>query len=237
MKNCATYQRLLHLHREGERSAKETAALNRHLQTCAACAAVAEELRAAEATLAQLRSLRPSPMHAEELTTEILSSMEKRQGVAVIGNFESVLAGISSFMMKPLIRYACAAVIVLTIGLFSYEYYGLLRSMEDLEKQFASVSTAEAETTYVLPADQMTMLVPLDTLQMLTGVSEGQTGDGTLRITRSAITSLEDLYQNGRSFRASRSYHHQFSGNEIQELTARLARISAVTIQFDHNGV
>lgn len=76
--SCAKFEERIALHVEGDLGPKEAAVVERHLGQCAACCALAEELRESQAALKTLRHQRVGEEIFAELRRSVLVNVRPR---------------------------------------------------------------------------------------------------------------------------------------------------------------
>lgn len=158
--NCGKFQKILHLHREGELSERQAKSLKRHLEDCSDCSAELERISRVEEIIRQVRVSSPRPASPEKLTRHIMNAVAGLQGEndrtspkrAMEGFSRPALSGLFNFGR---LRFGLAAAVALVVGAFFIQESMILSRISRLEGRMAVVSTNRAETITIrnaLPA-------------------------------------------------------------------------------------
>jgi len=152
---CRTAERLLYLHREGERSQTQERRLDRHLRACPACAAEAKRVREVLAPIDAKESLEPGTSDPAALTESILTRIRYLEGGvrARSGARPASPFGRRTFggRMRPIVA---AAGFLLAVGILTEGFLILDRIML-LEQRLEGYRTESGGAIPVLTVDDV----------------------------------------------------------------------------------
>jgi len=163
--NCAHAERLLYLHRPGERTDMEDRQLEDHLRQCAACRAIARRVGALEGATMRLRRVEPVLEDPEAFTRAVMRAVTVsgpgRQSIVL-----TLLERLSAWSNPPSVRLACASVVILAFLGLSYEGIDVAASLSSLE---ARMSSTRGHADLV----QVAWSVPVEPLKAVVGNTAG----------------------------------------------------------------
>lgn len=134
---CAEAERLLYLHRPGERNEMEEHLLGHHLERCASCRALAGRVAELEAATGRIRGAEPRMEHPEELTRSVMQAVTAlRSGER--GGRVLFLDAIIEWSSRRAVRFACVSVVTLALLSSSYESISLATRVRALEEHVSS---------------------------------------------------------------------------------------------------
>jgi hypothetical protein len=187
---CATVERLLHLHREGELRPRQRERLERHLVRCEVCGQRARDIRAGLDRLEAARRDALSPPVPGDLTETIL----RRNPATGAGGFRRALRRPVGGLV-PLLRPLPALLGLLLLGALALQEYYILDRLAALEGKLEATAlrTLSLEGTPVLGPELDRGLGRLDAAARLLEHTErlGGTGDWVV-VRRSDLQSLRE---------------------------------------------
>lgn len=130
--NCEQAEMLLYLRRPGESSESERDELAHHLEQCDRCRLLAAKIAATVPVAHAIRSNVPRPADAEQLTRSIMSKIPRGRPAA---RRQSAMDRLLDVACAPVVRYACAAVVVLALGSFTWQSIDLAFALQGLENR------------------------------------------------------------------------------------------------------
>lgn len=136
---CIDYQKWLHLNREGELSALQKSRLARHLHHCEVCSREKKKIEKAHRLIRIAGDTISLPSAPRQLTNSILNAVEREKAAEVETNRSLACQKISWIdrLRMPKIRFALAALGVVTIGVFLFQGALILHRISRLEKKIA----------------------------------------------------------------------------------------------------
>ena len=195
--SCTYFQQLLHLNRTGELSGKEAEELREHLRLCESCSLEFQRIQRADHFINRLTLFSPVPRNEEQLTAAIMQRVRRSAAPSVpAGLADRIL----DLFIKPPVRFAAAAVIVLILFTFGIQLYTTLNSIADLEFQMASVRGRASS------AGEPTITAQSSTLQEVTRSKSGRSvadelsltaSDGRIEVPEKNVQSVLSMYNMG----------------------------------------
>jgi hypothetical protein len=191
MNTCRQIEPLLYLYREGERTEEESRMVDAHLNGCAACRGILEELRSHDGALDSVR--RAEVEWNVSLVHEMMDRLAQRRSPRAAG---------SLFDLLRLVRPAFSAVVAVAVTILLVQVVQDGLQVATLERRLQSTGEAVRATTGI------------DELQPWRDMKPGSL-DASAGISRAAINPLELLgpgiaklfHQNSRLFESfSRKY-------------------------------
>ena len=136
--NCRDYQRMLHLNRTGEISAREAEDLRQHLRLCEKCTLEYQRIQRADELVDRIASVTPAHRNPEKLTADIMRSVREESASPMEAD---VLTQILDFFLQPAARTATVAIILLIISTFMYQLMATLDGVSGVEQQMVLISS------------------------------------------------------------------------------------------------
>ena len=233
---CADYERLIHLSRDGERTEEEDRGLARHLQSCPRCAELQRQMGATEAYIERLRSLRPAVPHPESLTDRILAATRAAQpGSARRGTLRDALYAI---LMRPTIRYAYAATVALAVGFFLYQQASLVVSLQALERRMEGRDRVRPRpsVTYTVSSESLRRTGVLGALRPLLDPGDYRLTNGELSVKKDSLESYATGANLQQLRRLASAYGIDIPDVRVESLVDELKRSAVVQLKLDAEG-
>ncbi|MDH3252531.1 MAG: zf-HC2 domain-containing protein [Ignavibacteria bacterium] len=182
--NCNEFIRLIHLNSEGELSEDERDRLGLHLSSCEDCASEARLAGQADHLLNVVRA-KPMIPDPDQLLRSILKRTGAEQGKSLPTGFFENLMG---FFVRPTVRVAYAAFVILLVSMFMLQQAEALRSVDELGTRFALRSRPPmADVVYSIPLDDARDMVGADEFEPLIAAAPVNVSDNTLRAQKSDL--------------------------------------------------
>ncbi len=141
--DCKKAQYLSFLFKEGELTGSQLQKYKIHISTCGECSDLVNELMDFQENLSSLKSKKPVFTKAEELTTEIITFVEKdvnrKNEIHPLNLFDRFIFK----LVSPNFRVVMTSLLVLILSLFLTQEYNDLNKLSNLEKR---VSAKQIET-------------------------------------------------------------------------------------------
>jgi hypothetical protein len=154
---CENIQRLLHLNRPGELTARERQELESHLRSCPACAEEWQRIQQYEQQMSAARETPPVPADPQELTARVMSTIEEYPRRRPRFSLGTVVETWVRFLESATIRRTYAAVCLGLVVLFVIQHTLIARQVIDLERRMASGSPASTRSglSYSIALDRI----------------------------------------------------------------------------------
>jgi len=123
--DCKTARKLLHLLKDDELSDNERILLRIHLSECMECAALSKDLDIYQEVLKEIAGQEPHLSNPDQLTAGIMSGIRSGE--------KSGLENTVKLFRMPVLRIAASLLIVVQIGLFSYQHFYIADSIKELK--------------------------------------------------------------------------------------------------------
>jgi hypothetical protein len=234
MNTCARYQRLLHLHRDGERSPRQQAWLDRHLARCPRCRADATRLAWDDKGLNVERRQPAVPADPDALTKAILARLLDATARSTPHHNPSS-GRLSSWLETRSVRLACALSVVCIVTAFVIESVDFFQDITTLESELIQRDDRGMETAFVVPREELGAMAPGVRFTALPSLYAIDVRADELCVPLSAITDLDDIPRSQLAQRCAVLLGEQWSIDDILRRASRLTRVEAV-LQFNSHG-
>ncbi|MFC1545324.1 anti-sigma factor family protein [Gemmatimonadota bacterium] len=221
---CRNAERLLYLHREGERTAADQRRLDHHLRACSSCAAEAGRIHETLSRVESLRSPVPDGSNPESMTESVMTRIRYLEGgvrYRTGAGIRPMGAGMFGFSPRTIVA---AAALLLGIGVLT-EGMLILDRITLLEKRLEvhQVGVGTSETRYVTADDLDRGVRRLSALegQGRTDRSGGSAAEEWIMIRRSDLRKILSRY--GRTDISPETL--------MRELTRQLPDLREITIE------
>ena len=140
--DCKTARKYLHLFKDDELTDNEKTLLRNHLAECMECRALSEDLDIYEEVMKDIASQEPYLSNPGELTDTIMSGIQPGK----TGLLENTLRLFS----LPVLRIAATILILIQIGVFSYQHLYIANSTRKLKHitQYQDIQSGDSEAVY-----------------------------------------------------------------------------------------
>lgn len=150
--SCRHYRRLLHLHRPGELSAREQAALAKHIAACSSCAAELREILATDRLVSHIRSQEPAAGEPDTITPRVLSAINRQATATHRGETPGIGNRLADLVFAPASRIATVTLATACVLLLFTQVAATLGSVSSLERTIA-VPLPSPKLAYVVGPD------------------------------------------------------------------------------------
>lgn len=191
--NCKQFDRMLHLNRPGELSAREAELLLSHLKTCRRCALEKVRIEQADMLIERARRTVPLPSNPDQL---IAVTMRGVRAAASKPLWVSAIERVLDFFWQPSVRYASMAVIVAAIGLFTFQFLTMFNDIYKLELSAKAVvhKPMTTGTYYSVESGSLKELATSTELHSLLPSGTLKSSNGQTIVRQSDITSVLSAY-------------------------------------------
>jgi hypothetical protein len=235
--NCSDYQRLLHLNRPGERTAKETKNLLKHLEICSSCEEERNRIVSAEVVISALRTSLPRISGADRLDAEIFSRLAEMEKTGPGKRKVNARKRLMLPALLPAYRFAYGALVVVLITIFVVEYTSIIRDRQLLEAGIACMPSREKmQTAYSISAEAVRKEIGRTALQALCGYTGSGSSEDRIVIPKDKLFTLSDFYQNRGASVPQQEYIPGMTPEILHRLAERLLTKTPITVQFETTG-
>lgn len=196
--SCRHFQRLLHLNRTGDISAREADDLRHHLRLCEKCSLEYRRVQRADEFLDRLGAYSPVPKNPEELTASIVRRVRVE---ASLPRRTDLLSRTLDFFLLPAVRFAAVACIFAVISAFMAQLIGTLNDVTGLERQMASVTDrtpAAPEPMYVVQSQTFQNVAKSTDVKEMARTMSLTMSDGHIEVSGKDAETILSLYNLGR---------------------------------------
>lgn len=123
--DCKSARKLLHLFKDDELTDKERTLLRNHLSECMECTALSKDLDIYEEALQEIADKEPFLSNPGQLTDSIMSGIRIRRS--------GLLEDSAKIFRLPVLRIAASFLILIQIGVFSYQHFYIADSIKELK--------------------------------------------------------------------------------------------------------
>lgn len=123
--DCKTARKYMHLFKDDELSDNEKILLRNHLSECMECTALSKDLELYQEVIKEIAGQEPHLSNPDQLTAGIMSGIRS-------GKKNGLENTIKLFRM-PVLRIAASLLIVVQIGVFSYQHFYIADSIKELK--------------------------------------------------------------------------------------------------------
>ncbi len=131
--SCEQYEKWLFLHRPGELSQFDQAALESHLRDCPRCTALKEKLASDDRQIAHLRAMKPEAPDADAAVKRILLAVGRGKHPVSRTGIRGFLDVLALRVNQPRLRFAFALLVTAIVGTLLYQQYSLMSDVSNLE--------------------------------------------------------------------------------------------------------
>ena len=190
--NCERYEEWLFLHRPGELSPTEAAALEAHVRDCPRCAALREKLASDDRRLARIRAVVPEPPRADGAIEGVLLAIGAGKPSAVRHVVRDVLDLMLLEFNRPWLRFASAFLFVAIVGSAVYQQFSIMNDVSSLEKRIAlrQNQTGVVRATFVLDAETFSRIPRSQ--EILKALGDRVAAGNDILISRDEAQSLQE---------------------------------------------
>jgi hypothetical protein len=196
--SCRHFQRLLHLNRTGEISAREADELRDHLRLCEKCSLEYRRIQRADEFLDRLRAYSPVPKSPEALTAGILHRVRAETSLP---RQTDLMSRTLDFFLIPAVRYAAVACIFAVVSTLMIQLIGTLNDVTALERQMATVinhTPAAPEPMYMVQSQTLQNIAASTDVKALAGTTSLTMSEGHIEVSGKDAEAILSLYNLGR---------------------------------------
>jgi hypothetical protein len=124
--DCKTAIKLIHLYKDDELTDDERKLLDDHLSDCIKCKALSKELMIYQKVAKEISDQKPYLSNPVQLTDKIMSGIQSEKSV--------VLQNVSGIFRLTGVRIAASILILMQIGLFSYQQFYIADSVKEINQ-------------------------------------------------------------------------------------------------------
>lgn len=229
---CRDAKRLMDLSRPGELTVIELDALDRHCASCPACAAERTRARQSESLLARLRAVKPEPRNGDILTASILARVREQRQKTHNRSTAEWFDRIASWLEIPLLRYASALFITVTLLSFVTQLLAIMHSITDLEARLARGPRPQARFAYAINMESVMQMKEAKELDRLLPSRIVVDADKKVIVSSETLAALQEFITS-RSAATEESLRAKAT---IDSLVHRLEKEGAVSLQLISEG-
>jgi hypothetical protein len=226
---------MIHLHRPGELSRREQAALARHLATCAACAADQEEVLATDLLLQRVRSMESAAEEPDTITPRVLAALERQAAAATARVQPNIATRLADLVFAPAIRYATVALASASVVLLLVQGVSTLRTVSTLERSIA-VRPEGPKLAYVVSSDILMLHPMMRNLWSLALQTRAARMGNSLVIPRTAVEQFINPDNPGAAAAMTGATLSGISARRIGTILYHIKQASEITVIFDTRG-
>jgi hypothetical protein len=226
---------MIHLHRPGELSTREQAALARHLATCSACAADQQEVLATDLLLQRVRSMEPAAEEPDTITPGVLAALERQAAAATLRAKPGIATRLADLVFAPATRYATVALASASVVLLLVQGVSTLRTVSTLERSIA-VSPEGPKLAYVVSSDILMLHPMMRNLWSLALQTRAARTGNNLVIPRAAVEHFIDQDSPEAAAAMTGAMLSGISARRIGTILYHVKQASEITVIFDTRG-
>jgi anti-sigma factor RsiW len=150
--SCRKFRKMILLYREGELSAREAQMLAEHIIGCPSCANKGASVAELSHLIRRSHEMSLEPSDPEELTRKILLRIAPGSLSEPSPTRVGALDRLLDLTVNPRVRLASALLILVTVALALWQYFGILGDVRTLEAQqmHRSLSLAAPQVGYAV---------------------------------------------------------------------------------------
>jgi hypothetical protein len=181
----------------------------------------------------RLRSRQPVVPHPEILAEKIIASVTPPSTAQV-----RVLGTILDFVLMARTRYAFAASVCLSVGVFLYQYGSLLNSVHLLEERIAEGSRPGPGTTitYTLDRESVRRTGALRLLQSIVDPDDYALENGDITVQKEVVDSYATRIDTRRIQRLAAAHGLAMPADRMENIVHQLKAAAAVKLRLDVEG-
>ncbi len=233
--SCTKFRRMLHLHRPGELSTREQAALVRHLATCSVCAAVEREVLATDLLLQRARSIEPAAAEPDTITPRVLAALERQAAATTSRAQPSIATPLADLVFAPATRYATVALAGVSILLLLVQSVSTLRTVSTRERSIA-VSPEGLKPAYVVSPDILMLHPAMRNIWSLALQTRATRMGNNLVIPRVAVEQFVNPDSPEAAAAVTGAMLSGISARRIGTILYHIKQASEITVIFDSRG-
>ena len=192
--NCKDYQRLLHLNRTGEISAREAEELRQHLRRCEKCTLEYRRIQRAGELVDRVASFTPTHKSPEKLTAAIMRSVRAESASP---KHNDTVTQILDFFLQPAVRYGTVVAVLLIISTFMYQLMTTLDAIATVEQQMALISdqtSAVPHSTYTAESKTLEEVAKSKDVRSVAGALPVAVKGSQIEVSATTLESIAPIY-------------------------------------------
>jgi len=236
--SCGQYEEWLFLHRPGELSRADLAALEAHLRDCPQCAALKKALASDDRRLARLRAMAPEPPDADAAAGRVLLAIGGRKPVASHSRIRNFLEVILLTFNQPRIRTASAFLSVTLVGALLYQQFSVMSEVSNLEARMAlrQDQPGMIHTAFVLDAEAVSRIPRSSEILEALGDRVKADSDRNIIISREAAQSMQETATRTLRFTSRKAGSAVLDARVIEEISRVVQRQASLVFRVSRKG-
>ena len=189
---CAHYERMLFLHRTGEREPAEARALATHLAECTRCAEIAASLELSDRVVEPARRTSPLPSDPDRLTARIMLAIDRESRSSAPG-LGRMLDRLAALLERPPVRFAAVGFVCTVTVAFLIQQATLFLSLWELEQRVTAKSAGRPGAVLAYTVERKDIESLEELRPALEGILPVPREGRTFMISAEALRSYESM--------------------------------------------